>query len=352
MSKRGELLFKICPQCGVEFSYMKSKERKFCSKECYIKSKQTGADIQCDNCGKTFHRNQSHIDRQKSKGQNNFCCMKCQKEYLHKQTYEIRSCEICGKEFEVSKLSTQRFCSDECQIQWQTTRVGNLNPKFTSILTPCTYCGKAHYVKPYKFNQQENFFCSVECRQAWYADVYSQKEEWKELSRQRALKQLQSNSLGTETTPQKIVNEILDKLDVVYNREEPFEFYAVDNYLLDYNLIIEVQGDYWHTNPNKYCSQINQTQYNVIRKDKAKHSYFKNQYKIEILYLWEYDILHNEDVCKNLIQFYINNNGIIPNYHSFNYQIVDHELKLNQDIILAYQQIPVEQYSELLQIIS
>ena len=210
MSKKGELLFKICPQCGKEFSYIKSKERKFCSKECYIKSKQTGKDIQCDNCGKVFHRRQYHIDRLEKKGQNSFCSLKCQKEYLHKHTHEIRKCEICGKEFEVSKLSTQRFCSDECQNTWQTSCVGVLNPKFQSVLTPCSYCGKEHYVKPYKFNEQEHFFCSVECRQAWYAEIFSQSEEFKESSRQRMIEQLQSGVMGTETLPQKNVDEILD----------------------------------------------------------------------------------------------------------------------------------------------
>lgn len=352
MSKRGELLFKICPQCGEEFSYMKSQERKFCSKECYIKSKQTGRDIQCDNCGKTFHRRQYHIDRQKKRGQNNFCSMECQKEYLHKQTHEMRKCEICGDEFEVSKLSTQRFCSDRCQIQWQTTQVGDLNPKFTSILTPCTYCGKQHYVKPYKFEQQENFFCSTQCRQVWYAEVFSQSEDFREFSRQKILKQFQSQEITTETLPQRIVDEILDELNIEYKREEPFDFFTVDNYLSSHNLIIEVNGDYWHTNPTRFTSKVTKVQYDRIGRDKAKHTYLKNNYNIEVLYLWEYDIMHNKDLCKRLINYYINNNGVLSNYHSFNYIINDNELMLNQEIVLSYQDMTVEQYKQLLQVIS
>ena len=203
MLKRGEKFTKTCPQCGKEFECMKSNERKYCSRECFNKSKETGMDIKCDNCGKFFHRRQYHIDRQKKKRQNNFCSSKCQKEYLHKQKFEIRKCEICEKEFEVSKLSTQRFCSYECQWKWQSTRVGKLNPRFLSIPTNCTYCGKIHYVKPYKFNEQEHFFCSTECRQSWYAEVYSQTEEWREYSRQKMIKQLNSGSISTETEPQK-----------------------------------------------------------------------------------------------------------------------------------------------------
>lgn len=353
MSKRGELLFKICPQCGKEFSYMKSKERKFCSKECYIKSKQTGTDIQCDNCGKTFHRRQYHIDRQAKKNQNNFCSMQCQKEYLHKQRFENRVCEICGNNFEVSKRSTQKFCSDECQNIWQTSRVGILNPQFKSILTPCSYCGKEHYVKPYKFNEQEHFFCSVECRQAWYAEVFSQRDEFRESSRQRILKQLESGMMGrTDTLPQRIVDELLDNLHIEYKREETFQFFTVDNYIPSHHLIIEVQGDYWHTNPTKFTDKITKVQYDRIGRDKAKHSYFKNQHNIEMLYLWEYDVIHNPDLCKKLIEEYINNNGVLLNYHSFNYTYDNNMLMLKSDIVLAYQEMSIETYKSLLQVIS
>lgn len=348
MAKRGELLTQICPQCGKEFSYMKSQKRTYCSKECFKKSKQTGTNIECDNCGTSFYRRQYHIDRQKNKGQNNFCCAKCQKEYLHKQTFEMRICEICGLEFEVSKLSSQRFCSDQCQIQWQTTRTRELNPKFTSILTPCTHCGTPHYVKPYKFNEQENFFCSKDCRQAWYAEVYSQQEEWKESSRKRILNQLQNGCFDTETTPQKIVNNILDELTVKYCREKSFEYYAVDNYLLDYDLIIEVQGDYWHANPLRNATTLTETQYNRINRDKAKHSYFKNQYDIEILYLWESDLMNRRDICVELIKKYIALNGALHNYHSFNYCLDKDTLSLNKDVIIPYQDMPVECYKDML----
>lgn len=348
MSKRGELLFKICPQCGKEFSCMPSREKTYCCKECANKAKTHGDNIQCDNCGKIFYRIQAHIDRQKRRGQNSFCCLKCQKEYLHKQLFEIRACEICGREFEVSKTSKQRFCSDACQIQWQTMQVGELNPRFTSILTPCTYCGREHYVKPYKFNQQDNFFCSTECRQAWYAEVYSQRDEWKEMSRQRILTQFQNGNLDTETIPQKIVNSMLDEIGIRYDREKQFEYYAVDNYLLDYDLIIEIQGDYWHANPLKFTEKLTKQQCDRIRRDKSKHSYFKNQYNIEILYLWEYDILKRPDICIELIKTYVSLCGTLNNYHSFNYSIEDSQLLLNNNLITPYQDVSMEQCKQLL----
>lgn len=351
----------ICDECGTQIKIKKKlyedkmngkRQKIFCSKECANKAKQTGKDIVCDNCGKVFYRRQYHIDRQSNNNQHNFCCQQCQMEYLHKQKFEMRKCEICGQEFETSKISSQRFCSDNCQNQWQRTRIGVLNPQFKSILTPCSYCGRNHYVKPYKLNSQEHFFCSVECRQAWYANIYSQSDEFKELSREKILKQLQSGMFITDTFPQQIVDKMLSDMGVKFNREESFRFFAVDNYLPSYNLIIEVNGDYWHTNPTKFHSKITKVQYDRIGRDKAKHSYLKNQHDIEILYLWEYDIIHNEDMCKKLIETYILNNGALSNYHSFNYIVDNDILTLKDNLIIPYQEMDVEQYRNMLQVIT
>lgn len=295
---RGVPIKKICPQCGKEFECLKSKETKFCSNECYINSRRTGTDIICNNCGKVFYRRQYHIDRQKDKNQNNFCSIQCQKEYLHKVRFELRECEICGASFEVSKLSKQRFCSDECQHVWQTKNVGELNPRFESILTPCSYYG----------------------------------------------------SMSLDSKPQLVVNDILDVLQVSYEREVDFEFFSVDNYLIDYNLIIEVQGDYWHTNPLKFTSNVTNSQYDRIGRDKAKHSYIKNQYGIECLYLWESDILNNKELCIMLISEYIQHNGILKDYNSFNYSVVNGKLILNDNIVTPYFSMSVDQYKHLLNI--
>ena len=41
MSVRGEKEIKNCPICGKEFEALVSQHRKYCSKECHNKSKQT-----------------------------------------------------------------------------------------------------------------------------------------------------------------------------------------------------------------------------------------------------------------------------------------------------------------------
>lgn len=168
--------------------------------------------------------------------------------------------------------------------------------------------------------------------------MFSKDEEWKEKSRKRAVQILENRQLDTNTKPQQIVNLVLDNLKISYINEKGFDFYAVDNYLDELNLIVEVMGDFWHCNPKKYSSpNIYDVHKKRIPRDKAKHSYFKNNYDIEILYLWEDDIYNNIEVCEKLIMLYIDNKGILKNYHSFNYHIENDKLILNENIVLPYQ---------------
>lgn len=45
----------------------------------------------------------------------------------------------------------------------------------------------------------------------------------------------------------------------------------------------------------------------------------------------------NIDMCESLILRYIENNGILSDYNSFNWSYIDGELKLNENIIMPYQ---------------
>lgn len=130
------------------------------------------------------------------------------------------------------------------------------------------------------------------------------------------------NSIET-SKPQKMINDILDEMNIKYIGEYNCKYYLVDHYLSDYHLMIEVQGDFWHCSPllsNK--SNTSGIKGNLI-KDKRKHTYVKNKYGIEILYLWEKDINENFELCKKLIELYINKKGKLENYHSFNYELHD-----------------------------
>ena len=110
-------------------------------------------------------------------------------------------------------------------------------------------------------------------------------------------------------------------------------------------------GDYWHVSPLKYNENkylINKTQQNGLLHDKQKHTYIKTHNNIEILYLWENDINNNIELCEKLILKYINNNGKLENYHSFNWELKDGNLFLCNQIIIPYQDMKSDDYRNLL----
>lgn len=242
----------------------------------------------------------------------------------------------------VSKASRQRFCSYECQAEWQKTRTGENNPKYAQIDFTCDNCGKVFKDAPYKLSAVKNHFCSTDCRQEWYSNVWSKQEKWRNASRLRAAKLLSKNPI-TDTAPQRVVNEILCNLGVRYQNEYPVKYYSIDNYLDDYGLAIEVMGDFWHCNRIKYRHISHKTQREAIRRDIAKRTYLLRYHNIHVLYLWEEDITHRRDVVSSLIEMYIKSNGILDNYHSVNYSLNDGALKLDHDIVKMYQDMSAEE---------
>jgi very-short-patch-repair endonuclease len=267
------------------------------------------------------------------KRKHHFCSNKCQSDYNHKLIFEDRTCEVCGEIYSVSHKSTQRFCSCDCQNKWQKSNTGLKNKKFQGKELACDNCGKMIMVGKYRLDRSSNYFCSDACRREWYSKKWSQSDEWREKSRNRAIQMLADGKLFTLTKPQIIVNNILDNIDIRYKNEERFGFYSVDNYLIDFNLIIEVMGDYWHSSPLRYVDNINDVQKKIANRDKSKHTYISRYYGIEILYLWEEDVIKFPDKCAALIEEYIRSAGILCNYNSFNYTFNCGVLSLNSNII-------------------
>jgi len=141
------------------------------------------------------------------------------------------------------------------------------------------------------------------------------------------------NENQTKTLPEKIVEELLIKLNIGYENQHFNKYYWIDFYLPNNNLFIEVQGDYFHCRPNKEFKYNVLNKNKIISKDKRKHSYFKNNCNSEILYLWEDDLVNNPSLCEKIISEYVQSNGSLNDYHSFNYTYVNNELKIIEDII-------------------
>lgn len=278
-------------------------------------------------------------------------------------------CDKCGKVFyktpRAYRASENDYCSRKCYSEDKSEKVtGANNPNYHRIKTKCTNCGKDISVIPFDYAKHNSYgdnhnFCCQQCyweyrglyyvkeKTHFYQHEYSDEE--RENRRQILLKQL-SLSERLNTTPQKTVDKILSSLQIDFVREKQFDYYSVDNYLPVSNGIIEVMGDYWHSNPMRFGEHhlINSIQRKQINRDKIKLSYIQNHYRIPILYLWESDIKNNIQCCIQLIIKYVDsleNHYTLYDYNSFNWEYV-RELKVKDNIIVPFQSQPIEAYKK------
>lgn len=285
--------------------------------------------------------------------------------------YMLKSnCKYCGEEIEkpisVCLKNKYLFCSYDCYWKYkeEVEPKGSEHPSYNRITTNCTNCGKEIKVIPYKYNEKNQYgdnhnFCSQECYWEYRGKYYigekssrvgttlSQEQIEKMMN---GLKQWSRDDKRLNSKIQLKINDVLDKNHIKHEREHLVKYYSIDNFLTDSGLMIEVMGDYWHGSPLKYNTNtvgLNKTQQKDIQYDKQKHTYVKRYHNVEILYLWEKDINENIELCEKLIFEYINNKGVLNNYHSFNYHISDDKLKLNDKIIVPYQDMKVDMYRNL-----
>jgi len=136
------------------------------------------------------------------------------------------------------------------------------------------------------------------------------KEKWNSLSEEEKIKKIGilskiSGFSRKNTLPERIIANVLLELEIEYLKDHHINKFIVDFYIEKYNLIIEVQGDYWHANPRKYLNkELDKIQLRNIKKDENKKKYFIEN-KISYLFIWEFDIKNklNEviEIIKNKI---------------------------------------------------
>lgn len=95
------------------------------------------------------------------------------------------------------------------------------------------------------------------------------------------------------TSPEKLFSEMLTELGVEFETQKIIDNKIFDFYIPSKNIIIEVHGDYWHSNPLIYEEKkLNKIQIRNQRNDVFKEILAKGRgYKIEVI--WEYDLNNN-----------------------------------------------------------
>lgn len=126
-------------------------------------------------------------------------------------------------------------------------------------------------------------------------------EESKEKMRQNTLRMIKDGRFKqTKTKPCIAFARLLQKNNIKFEEEKLIKHWSVDFYLIDFDIYIEIDGDYFHSNPKIYpCGPKTKTQKINYSRDLSKNKYF-NENNLRLLRIWESDILNNEDIiiCK------------------------------------------------------
>ena len=109
---------------------------------------------------------------------------------------------------------------------------------------------------------------------------------------ERQAKKMDKNPTG----PEKMMEKILKQLKIDYRPQEIIHGKIFDYYIPSVNLLIEVDGDYYHAFEKEY-SEMNEMQKRSKRNDSNKDIIAKGL-GYDIIRFWEHDIMKNPDYVK------------------------------------------------------
>lgn len=110
------------------------------------------------------------------------------------------------------------------------------------------------------------------------------------------------NEISGPTYIELYVKDLLDSYNIQYTYNEYLGEYKPDFVFKNSNIIIEVQGDYYHCNPYVYKNgPENEIQIKHVLRDYYKKCYYLSQGYI-IVEIWEHDINNNPDKVKEKIK--------------------------------------------------
>lgn len=110
---------------------------------------------------------------------------------------------------------------------------------------------------------------------------------------------------GTSKLEEKFAKEFLDRLDIKYQYQFKAESIGryFDFYIPSANLIIEVDGDYWHSYNTEY-EKMTPTQKKNKRVDEQKNLWAVS-HGIPVLRIWEHDIRTNPTMVLNMLKEHV-----------------------------------------------
>ena len=117
-------------------------------------------------------------------------------------------------------------------------------------------------------------------------------------------KQIENHNYGTSKLEKEFANDFLDKYGIKYQ----YQFHAkdigryYDFYLTEHNVLLEIDGDYWHGNTEKF-KKLNGIQKKAHNVDDIKNKW-AHIHGIPIIRIWESDIRGNAPKVIQILKEY------------------------------------------------
>jgi very-short-patch-repair endonuclease len=204
---------KTCERCGKTFSAFGKPKRRYCSARCATDAKRTGrtlVEAACTRCGKVLSVPPSQILRVS----NIFCSVQCRA--IHSRRKIATRCDHCESPYATTPNAMakfgRRYCSHRCATQ----------AKRNGEEKECPVCKARFWSQAHRAASNRGTFCSLKCYR-----------------------------VGSMTRPEQMVDAWLESRSIDRERQRRFKIGFVDFFVPDRNLVIEVDGDYWHSFPEQ-----------------------------------------------------------------------------------------------------
>jgi very-short-patch-repair endonuclease len=293
---------KQCEICNKDYK-PRRKEQKFCSVECqhesYRKIKVERIECTCLFCDKKFYKLQSNRGK--------YCSKKCSDNHK-KITYlgennPSYNRKMSDDELKMRSEITKKLWEDEgyrSKIKKSMNLFFEKNGYWPGNDKDSMLKKKETMVK--KFGVSHNWMGKYGERKCdkTTLDIYGK------TSTQMLIEY--SHFFGKKTDIEKMFEVILEELEIpfqckfrIYDKNKVnFWFREYDFLILNTNILIEVDGDYWHGNQNIF-EELTEFQKSIQINDEIKENFAKNK-GYNVIRFWGSDIKKNNQEIKNIIR--------------------------------------------------
>lgn len=223
-------------------------------------------------------------------------------------------CEICGKEYKAlgihlkltHKISVKEYLDDypgspviseeSKKAYGDSTKKRWSNPEYRKLQEErlMSYSNSDENKERLRKHNQDPEFIESQRERLSNLATETNKRLWQEdyeTCKERATKNaLWAARTSCITKPQKEVADYLEESNINYSLEKYFTIDSkrirVDIYLEDLDLIVEINGNYWHGKPDSPLEDMTYYQRQGYERDRFKESVFKDK----LLFLWEDEI--------------------------------------------------------------